>query len=564
MRVAYRLGGTQNIRHSTQNAEAGSVVLRSLFEPRPPAAIPRSIVHGPLFMVVLALALCPCIHARLQVNGLFTDHMVLQQAMPVPVWGQTAPGKSVAVTFAGQSHESTADAKGWWSLRLEPLQPSSDGQTLTIKGDGQTITLTDVVVGEVWVGSGQSNMAYTMTQTEDGKAALPEATHPLIRVFKRPRGRKVRESWHPCSPDILRDFSAVAYFFGRNMHEHRNVPVGLIVRAVGGTTIQRWVPAQASRQNTFIAERLQDAARRKDEFAKYEAEKGKYDKRNKPDTETGKWLAEMGRLTFYHGAGYGGLYRRMIKPLQPYAIRGVVWYQGEFNNRPGQAHDYREWQETLVNSWRSDWGQGEFPFLFVQMQVLGNATTALLRESQATTLKRCANCAMAVICDQSSGLHPSRKKIAGDRLARAARSLIDGDRETVGGPRFREAGIEGHRMVLTFDHVGKGLEASDSLLTGFFICGEDRRFQPAKAEIKGGEQVVVWHDEIQTPVATRYAWLNDPREHMPLLDSAGLPASPFRTDDWPDTAGLDSLVKRSRKPKGKAPRAKPVGKRTKK
>ncbi|MFC1652957.1 sialate O-acetylesterase [Planctomycetota bacterium] len=289
---------------------------------------------------------------------MFCEGAVLQQGMPVPVWGTATPGADMAIDFAGQHVETKTDAQGNWTAVLEPLMASDQERTMMIRGGGKSVDIGKILVGEVWIGSGQSNMALTMKEADDGRTALPDATHPFIRVFKRPKGKKERESWHACTPSILEDFSAVAYFFGRHMHQNRHVPVGLIARSVGGTTIQRWIPQQACQGNPFIAAKMQEAERRKDEFARFEVEKGKYDKHNEPDGATVAWLAELSKLVYYRGQGYGGLYQRMIKPLQPYAIRGVIWYQGEFNNRSGQAYDYREWQATLVNSWRREWGQG--------------------------------------------------------------------------------------------------------------------------------------------------------------------------------------------------------------
>ncbi len=477
---------------------------------------------------------------RLSVNPLFTDHMVLQQGPPIPIWGEAPPGQIVQVSFDNQQQETEADQNGRWQVQLKPLIATSEGRRLTIHCNGDQQNLTDVVVGEVWVCSGQSNMQCSMKQTEDGKTSIASAKHPLLRIYHRASGERVREHWQACTPENIADFSAVAYFFGRHLQNNREVPVGLIVRAVGGTTIQRWTSPRHWRTNALIDKLAEEAIQRSDEFDKLETEKSKYDKRNQPTADQASWIAEMTNLTYYRNIG--GLYERMIKPLQPFAIRGVIWYQGEFNNRNRQAFEYREWQENLVDGWRKEWGQGDFPFLFVQMQGLGNTTTALLRESQATTLKRCSNTAMAVICDESVGLHPERKQIAGDRLAIAALNLAYGAAHSPMGPTLNSFQTIDGKAVLSFDMVDDGLVCKGEQLTGFFVCGADKEFRPANAKITGTDQVTVWHDEITVPVAVRYAWLNTPRGHMNLYNSDGLPATPFRTDDWANTESLHSLL----------------------
>ena len=480
--------------------------------------------------------------AGLQVNRLFSDHVVLQRQMRVPVWGTASPGAMVEVEFAGQSVRAVADKQGNWTAHLTPLTASSQGRQLSVKGDGASIVINDIVVGDVWIGSGQSNMAYAMCESEDGRVAMAKADHPMLRIFKRPAASgKQLVQWMPCTPREVEDFSAVAYFFGKHLHQRLDLPVGLIVRAVGGTTIQRWVSPGSERHDEVLAAYVAEAQRRKDEFGRFEVERTKYDKRNRPPPAVAQWLAEMANLNYYRYPT-GGLYRRMIHPLQPFAVRGIIWYQGEFNNRPGQAQDYRHWQPVLIDGWRKDWGQDELPFLFVQMQVLGNATTPLLRESQLKTLERCPRTAMAVICDESAGLHPPLKKIAGDRLEMAARGLVYCEDVPQSGPTLEHMELREGKAVLTFDHVGDGLRCKGDILSGFCVCGEDREFRSAQARISGSNQVIVWYEEIEKPAAVRYAWLCDPRGIMSLYNSAGLPASPFRTDAYNDVAPLDKVV----------------------
>ncbi len=481
-----------------------------------------------------------------QVAAPFGDHMVLQRGMKIPIWGSAAEGQTITVTFAGQTKQGKANRAGRWHVVLDPLKASNESQTLTIQGGGR-IELTDVLVGEVWLASGQSNMQYSLSKTEDGKAALPEAMHSQIRIYQRPIGKRGRDEWMACTPRTAAELSAVAYFFSKHLHEKLNVPIGIIVRAVGGTTIQRWVAPESIENNELIQKHMAEAKRRSQDFARYETERVKYDKRNKPSPEIQQFLTEMGQLAFYRGAGLGGLYGRMIQPLQPFAIRGVIWYQGEFNNRSGQAYDYREWQSCLVRGWRKAWGQGDFPFLFVQMQVLGNATTALLRESQTTTLDRCPNTAMAVICDQSAGLHPPYKNIAGERLAMAARSLAYQETMPPMGPILKSHHRENGKVILTFRHVGEGLKAKGGHLKGFMAAGADEKFHPAQARIISRDQVEVSSELVPQPAAVRYAWLKDPRQVMTLFNSTDLPASPFRTDEFSSTGSLEKRTMRQKK-----------------
>ncbi len=502
---------------------------------------PRIRQTAPALACLCCFAWSATADARLKVDSLFSDQMVLQRQMRVPVWGWATPGAKIEIEFAGQTAVAVADERGKWSVSLEPLTASSQGKRMSINGDGASIAIDNIVVGEIWVGSGQSNMALTMRECEDGRKAVAAASHPMLRMFKRRAGPgKQPIQWLSCTPQEVEDFSAVAYYFGRHLHEHLDVPVGLIVRAVGGTTIQRWVSPGSEQDNDVLAAYVAEAGRRADEFKRYERERGKYDKRNRPPVETARWLAKMANLSYYRYPT-GGLYKRMIQPLQPFAIRGVIWYQGEFNNRPFQAYDYRHWQPVLIDGWREDWAQGDFPFLFVQMQVLGNSTTPLLRESQLKTLEHCPQTAMAVICNESVGLHPPLKKVAGDRLATAARSLVYGEDFPPSGPTFQHMEVVHRKAVLTFEYVGGGLQCRGDVLTGFVVCGEDQNFRPAQARITGPDRVTVWCDEVEAPAAVRYAWMNDPRGAMSLFNSAGLPASPFRTDAYRDTKTLDRV-----------------------
>jgi len=433
---------------------------------------------------------------------LFSDGAILQQGMPVPIWGTAKAGEKVTVRFAGQEQSTEADADGKWLVRLAPLKASSVVQPLFIIGD-EIVEVPNVLVGEVWVCSGQSNMAWALKHSDGGEAAA-QVPDPLLRVVATGSlGRAgVRARWVEATPETSPNFSGVAFFFGRALRRELNVPVALLTAAVGGTPAEMWMPHEAIKAS--------GATR----------------------VIVGKTSVQIGtpeQLT----AQTGSLYRSGIVPCQPFAIRGAIWYQGETNQNVG--YDYRKTFPALIKSWRQAWGQGDFPFLFVQLASFENAGNRYfvdVRDSQSETLKTVANTAMVVSFDKSNAnnVHPPFKEPIGERLALAARAVAYGEKLVYSGPVFKSVAFKDFTATITFDSIGQGLEARNGDLTGFELAGEDGAFVPATAKIVG-DTVEVSSLGVTAPKWVRYAWSNTPTGN--LFNRDGLPASPFRTDTLP-------------------------------
>lgn len=419
--------------------------------------------------------------AAVKPNSLFSEGAVLQQGIKVPVWGTAADGEEVTVEFQGQTVSTTA-RNGFWMVKLDPLKA---GGPFTMKIND--LEIKNILVGEVWVCSGQSNMAWPLSRTENAETAIASADDPMLRLFLVPKQayqKVLPEAWKECTPESAANFSAVGYYFGKHLRETLKVPVGLIDSSVGGTPVEAWTSL-----NVVKATGIQTPVRR------------------------------------------AYLYNSMIAPLLPYGIRGAIWYQGE-SNAP-RAKDYRTLFPTMIKNWRDAWGLGDFPFLFVQIapyaRNLPEGTWAFLREAQLLTALNVPNTAMAVITDlgEEKEIHPQKKEPVGGRLALAARVIAYGEKIIYSGPIYKSMEIQGDKIVLSFDHVGGGLVAKDGPLMGFTISGADGNFIQAKAEI-AGDKVVVSSPEVKNPKAVRYGWTN--WMVVNLFNKEGLPASPFRTD----------------------------------
>lgn len=471
-----------------------------------------------LFAVLALLAFVPAALAEVKPHALFTDGMVLQQGATVPIWGTADPMEQLRVTLALPGEKSSiaqtvdTDKDGRWRTQFAQLKAGGP-HTLTIQGKNDTVTVRDVYVGEVWVCSGQSNMWWPLRSTADPEKNADEAKYPQIRLFTVPMKiadkpqRDILGKWEECTPETVKNFSAVAYYFGRALHKARNVPVGLIHTSVGGTRAEAW-----TRREILEADPMY-----KPEYEAFDKAREKGPSKNPNDPSV--------------------LYNGMIAPLIPYAIKGAIWYQGESN--AGKAYAYRTLFPTMIQNWRDDWKQGEFPFLFVQLapwmkieQEPKDSAWAELREAQLLTTKKLPKAGMAVITDvgDEKDIHPKQKEPVGARLALAARALAYGEKVEYSGPVYESMKVEGDKVILSFTHVGAGLESRDGALKGFTIAGEDRKFYNAQAEIRG-DKVVVWCDQVPKPAAARFGWANFPVVN--LWNKDGLPASPFRTDDWP-------------------------------
>ena len=471
--------------------------------------------------------------ADVKLPALISDGMVLQQGMDVPLWGWADDGEVVTVEFQNQKVSATA-TNGKWMLRLKSLKAGGPFK-LAISGKNK-IELQNVLVGEVWICSGQSNMQWNLKTTDNGDAEIAAAKYPMIRLFTVPRVEvdapqtDVKAAWKECSPETVAAFSAVGYYFGRDLHKSRNVPVGLINNAVGGSPAESWMKDSLLKNDAeykqFHAEypgRMEQYQRAMDKF-KADAETAKAEGKPAPRAPGRPWMPS-------------GLYNGMLAPLAPYAIKGAIWYQGESNAT--RAYQYRRLFPDMIRNWRADWSQGDFPFLFVQLAAfgpngskLGESDWAELREAQTMTLTASPKTGMALAIDYGTydDIHPRKKEPVGARLALAARAIAYGEKIVYSGPMYDKLKIDGDKAILSFKHTGGGLEARGGELKGFLIAGDDKVWREAKAEIKG-KQVIVSSAEVAKPVAVRYAWAKFPTST--LYNKEGLPASPFRTDDWP-------------------------------
>ena len=493
------------------------------------------------FRSALIVALCAtsaaCM-AEVKPNGLFVDNCVLQRGVQVPIWGTADSGERVTVEFQGQS-VSTMPEDGRWRVLLKPLKTGGPN-TLTIKGSN-SIEIKNVLVGEVWLCGGQSNMQWAIFQSDEPEKHIASAQDSLLRLVTVPRNATdaplttVNVQWKEAIGENIRDFSAVAYHFGKRLREHLKVPVGLISSNYGGTPAEAWMRREALEQVPELRGILAEYQKQVDAFpAQLKAHE---DAVSKARAE-GKQPPAPPRDPKTNPQRPTGLYNAMIAPLSPYAIRGAIWYQGESN--AGRAYQYRTLFPEMIYNWRRAMGNRDFPFLFVQLAPFMainpepmDSAWAELREAQLLTTKEVPYAAMAVITDvgHETDIHPKQKEPVGERLALAARALAYGDSVKWSGPEFDAMKVENGRAILRFRPRGGSLETPNGEeLKGFTIAGEDRKFVNAKAKIEGNT-VVVWSETVIHPAAVRYGWANYPVVN--LRNKEGLWASPFRTDTWP-------------------------------
>ncbi len=456
-------------------------------------------------------------------------------------------GEDVTVTIAGRQAQTTADENGKWAVSLKPLEY---GGPFTLRVTGHnSIVVRDVLVGEVWVCSGQSNMQMAVASVNNAKKEIAEADYPSIRLFTVPRRVAARPlsdttgNWTACSPETVPGFSAVGYFFGRELHKALGVPVGLIHTSWGGTPAEAWTSRPALEAVGELKQLVDDLDKRIISYPKaladYHKAHAEWEKAaQKAKAEGAKVPPEPKAPQDPNASPWrpAGLFNGMISPLIPFAIRGAIWYQGESN--ASRAWQYRTLFPTMIRDWRKHWGQGDFPFLFVQLANFkarksqpAESAWAELREAQLMTLAL-PNTGMAVIIDigEANNIHPKNKQDVGKRLAAWALGTTYGKDVVISGPIYDSMTIEGNRIRMRFKHVDGGLVAKGGRLKGFAIAGEDRKFYWAHAKIDG-DTVVVRSFRVPKPVAVRYAWADNPECN--LYNAAGLPASPFRTDEWP-------------------------------
>jgi sialate O-acetylesterase len=478
------------------------------------------------------------LRAEVKPNSLFSDGVVLQRGVSVPVWGTAKDGEKVTVQFQGQTVVTTAK-NGRWLVRLKDLKPGGPF-TLSITGDN-SILITNVLVGEVWLCSGQSNMAFGLSRAANAQEAIAAAADPQLRLYTVPRSATdtpltdAPGSWKESTPDTAASFSAVAYFFGRDLRRSLNVPVGLINSSVGGTPAEAWTSRATLEKDPelkAILERYAESVKNYDPDAAAQRRQRAVEKQKEAVAKAkaeGKKAPAAPRNPADPRRASGRpscLYNGMIAPLQPFAIAGAIWYQGEAN--AGRAAEYCKLFPAMIRNWREAWGQGDFPFLFVQIAPHERMTPEI-REAQLLSWQKVPRTAMAVITDvgNETDIHPTKKEPVGHRLALGARAIAYGESVEYSGPVYDSMKIKGNQVILSFKHVGGGLIAKDGALKGFTIAGADGNFTSATAKIEG-KTVVVESPSVTAPTAVRYGWAKTP--DVNLFNQEGLPATPFRTD----------------------------------
>lgn len=449
-------------------------------------------------LVVVVGSISPAL-AEIKTHGLFADNMVLQRDRKIAVWGTTDKEDAVTVKFGDQT-VTAKPANNAWKVELAALKASAEPRELVITQGDQTLTRKNVLVGDVWLCGGQSNMQWEVHQSAGAKEAIEAGANPNIRLLTvnrygspAPVTELKSNGWNEAKPETVRTFSAVGYYFGRDLQKSQQIPIGLISSNIGGTTAERWMSKEAIETNPEIKE--------------MKATQGKSD-----------------------------LYNAMISPLAPFGVKGAIWYQGESNaDRP---YNYRHVLSAMIKSWRDTFSQGDFPFLIVELAPFTGIVKepvdqewAVVRESMQWIANTVPNVDTVSIVDvgDERDIHPQKKEPVGARLAIAARAMAYGEKITPAGPEFASAAFSGNQATIKFKNVGAGLEAKDGELKGFTIAGEDKKFYNATAKIVG-ETVVVTCEQVAAPQAVRFGWANYPVVN--LWNKDGLPASTFRTDDW--------------------------------
>ncbi|MBI5801378.1 MAG: sialate O-acetylesterase [Verrucomicrobia bacterium] len=490
--------------------------------------------------------------AAVKLPGIFSDNMVLQRELPLTFWGWAEEGEMVTIEFQGQKASAAAfrqlpNPLSRWQVKLGPFKASAAPASLVVQGKNR-IERKNILVGDVWICTGQANMEFPLNKSADGEKEIVAADNPLIRLFTVPRAKSnepasdVRASWQECRAPG--GFSAVGYYFGRDLQRAVGVPIGLVGVYHAGTPAEAWASQSTLSGHPEL---------RRDFIERFERLRGDYAAAVQKFSSESDELKKQGKrpgglppkppvMPSWMGAE---LFNGMVAPVVPYGIRGVISYQGEVNS--DRAAQYRVLFPELIKGWRQAWGQGEFPFLAVQLapfdrnrnrpleQITAapeDSDWARLREAQSLTAKAVPNYALIVTTDvgEKDDLTPAKKEPVGARLALAARALAYGEKIASICPGFREMTVQGEKILLRFDHVGAGLEVRGGTLTGFALCGQDKIFVWADAQLQPDNSIVVSAAAVPKPVAVRFGWADFPVVN--LFSKDGLPASPFRTDTF--------------------------------
>lgn len=518
--------------------------------------------HIPL---LFALALPAALRAELKLPAIIGDHMVLQQKQTNPIWGWDKPGTKVTVSFAGQTKSGEAGSDGKWTVKLDPVPANAKAQTLSITGSSKK-EVQDVLVGEVWMCSGQSNMGFTLNSDWNGDIEAAASKLPNLRLVTVPLvgtqelQNDFKGEWKQCTPETASSFTAVGFFFGRMLHEVLGVPVGLINNSWGGSAAEAWVRRDTiekdPRFKTLMENTVKNEANMQSEAAKKNFE-----------TATEKWKADVAAMqkaglkpgqqlprapqapdAWLHGnARPGNIFAGMVNPTLGYGMKGVIWYQGESN--AGRAYEYGQLFPFMIEQWRKEWKQGDFSFYWVQLADFMAETPepvesnwAELRESQTKTMKL-PNTGQCVIIDLGEGkdIHPKNKQDVAARLVRWALVKDYGMKFPYHSPEFKSMEIKGNKVQITLDMFGSQLRPFDvNEVIGCAVCGEDKVWHWAKGTVLAGDKFEVSSDKVAKPIALRYAWANNPVCN--LFSKEGLPVTPFRTDDFEMTTKPKPVV----------------------
>ncbi len=501
--------------------------------------------------LLFAIALAPALRAELKLPAIIGDHMVLQQKQSNPIWGWDTPGTKVTVTFSGQTKSGTAGSDGRWEVKLDPVNANAVPQVISIAGTTKR-DIQDVLVGEVWMCSGQSNMGFTLSGDWNGDLEAAASDLPNLRLIKVPNvGTQELQSdfkgeWKASNADSARSFSAVGFLYGRYLHQILKVPVGLIDNAWGGSAAEAWVRRSSLEKDPRFAPLIEGTVKRETDLqseqakvnfekamAKWKEDADKAKAENKPAPRAPQspegWLRGNARP--------GNIFNGVMAPTLGYGIKGVIWYQGESN--AGRAWEYGQLFPYMIEQWRAEWKQGDFPFYWVQLADFmsekpepGDSAWAELRESQTKTMKL-PNTGQCVIIDigEAKDIHPKNKHDVAARLVRWALVKDYGLKFAFRSPEFSKLEIAGNKATVTLDMFGSTLRPFDVQdAVGFAVCGEDKVWHWAKGKVLPPNKVELTSDKVSAPIAVRYAWADNPVCN--LFSNEGLPVTPFRTDDF--------------------------------
>lgn len=499
----------------------------------------KRILNYSLKAFAFGIFLARASHAELALSSLFTNHMVIQRNAPVHVWGRAEVGERVSVRFGPAEQSVVTGDRGLWSVFLPPMAAGGPYE-MTVQG-ANLVTLRDVLVGDVWVGSGQSNMEMSVASSKDAAIEIASADHPQIRlltvkrrVSQYPRSDVETDGWVSSSPTSIGRFSAAMYFFGRHIQDTQKVPIGLIHSSWGGTPLEAWMSMASLTSDASFMPALALWSKTMDNFEdwqmRWDRQLKQWEQKVAEAKATGTLAPERPWSNNQENSWMpGGLYNAMIAPLTPFPIRGVLWYQGESNATVERAELHEQMFPAMIRDWRKAWGVGDIPFLFVQLANFkaaeGNRWPEL-RETQLKTLSQTkTGMAVAIDIGEEKDIHPRNKQEVGRRLALAARSLAYGEQLEFSGPIYRTSAVEGASMRVWFDHA-KSLQSHGGAVEGFEVSGADGKFVAAQARIEGNT-VVVAAESVPNPTRLRYAWLDNPKCN--LENGEGLPASPFRS-----------------------------------